>query len=482
MQLAAARDRGVKRAKKVAGSVTTRTGCGLDRVHATTSRRAICSSRLLSMRWLFVLVAAVAACGDALDAAALRDPMSCQGCHPDHVREWAGSMHAYASEDPVFVAMNQRGQRDTNGALGDFCVRCHAPLAVALGRTADGLNLASLPRELRGVGCIACHQIEAVDALHNGSLRWAEDGSMRGGIRAPVATPAHDSQHSDLVDGDERASSDACGACHDVVLPSGVSIERTYAEWSSSIFSRPATHVSCASCHMFQRRGPAAIGGPVRDLHDHSLPGVDLALTAWPDRDIQRSLVERDLAGAITSKLCVEPIGGGVLAEVTLDNVQVGHAFPSGVTHARRVWLELVSERDGVVIQTIGSYAPGATIRAADDPSVWILGSRFYDDEGREVQFAWETTKIVSELLSPTVTLSPEEPGYFHARTRSWQLFGGPDLVRIAVHVQPVGLDIIDDLIASGDLDPAVRDAMPVLTIAGAARTWRAADGYGCTD
>jgi hypothetical protein len=48
--------------------------------------------------------------------------------------------------------------------------------------------------------------------------------------------------------------------------------------------------------------------------------------------------------------------------------------------------------------------------------------------------------------------------------------------------VQPVGLDILDDLIASGDLDAAVRDAMPVFDISGAARTWRVADGYGCTD
>ena len=32
-------------------------------------------------------------------------------------------MHAYASDDPVFQAMNKRAQRETNGALGDFCVR-----------------------------------------------------------------------------------------------------------------------------------------------------------------------------------------------------------------------------------------------------------------------------------------------------------------------------------------------------------------------
>ena len=39
----------------------------------------------------------------------LLDPKTCAGCHPQHYREWASSMHAYASDDPVFIAMNRRG-------------------------------------------------------------------------------------------------------------------------------------------------------------------------------------------------------------------------------------------------------------------------------------------------------------------------------------------------------------------------------------
>jgi len=60
----------------------------------------------------------------------LLDPQTCQGCHQDQFSEWAGSMHAYSSNDPVFLAMNRRGQRETAGALGKFCVNCHAPMAV----------------------------------------------------------------------------------------------------------------------------------------------------------------------------------------------------------------------------------------------------------------------------------------------------------------------------------------------------------------
>jgi hypothetical protein len=88
---------------------------------------------------LLALALPLAACrpGYDLDADELLRPDSCGACHPDHLREWEGSMHAYAAKDPFFRAMNRRGQRETDGALGDFCVRCHAPVAVAMGATQD---------------------------------------------------------------------------------------------------------------------------------------------------------------------------------------------------------------------------------------------------------------------------------------------------------------------------------------------------------
>ena len=60
----------------------------------------------------------------------LLDPQTCKQCHANHFADWSASMHAYASDDPVFRAMNQRGQRETKGQLGSFCVKCHAPMAV----------------------------------------------------------------------------------------------------------------------------------------------------------------------------------------------------------------------------------------------------------------------------------------------------------------------------------------------------------------
>ncbi len=160
------------------------------------------------------LVVAAAACGNGDDANASRDlvptgaamgdasaavpvdrddPILCKECHSSHYAEWSLSMHAFAGDDPVFRAMNARGQRETGGALGDFCVRCHAPVALARGATTDGTNLADLSSELRGVTCVACHTADVPDGS---ALDLTDDGVMRGPIADPVVSPAHASEYS----------------------------------------------------------------------------------------------------------------------------------------------------------------------------------------------------------------------------------------------------------------------------------------------
>src|SRR6185312_13253219 len=144
-------------------------------------------------------------------------------CHPQHSAQWAASMHAYASEDPVFLALNRRGQREAH--LGTFCVKCHAPMAVALGLT-DGTNFdpAKLPAAARGVTCYFCHDVAKVEGDHNNGLQLALDDVMRGGVLDPASNDAHRSQFDDQM---ASASNDSrmCGSCHDVVTPAGVALE-----------------------------------------------------------------------------------------------------------------------------------------------------------------------------------------------------------------------------------------------------------------
>src|SRR5262249_21135778 len=157
--------------------------------------------------------------------------------HPDHFREWASSMHAYAADDPVFRAMNARGQRETGGALGDFCVRCHAPMAGATGATKSGLRLDQVASDLRGVTCYFCHAADGVSGDHTTPLHLASDGVMRGGITTPVESSAHRAAYSPIHDRQQLDSSKLCGSCHDIVNMLNTPIERTFHEWQGTVYN-----------------------------------------------------------------------------------------------------------------------------------------------------------------------------------------------------------------------------------------------------
>ncbi|HTU61876.1 MAG TPA: multiheme c-type cytochrome, partial [Polyangiales bacterium] len=229
----------------------------------------------------------------------LRDPETCKSCHPKHYQEWSSSMHAYAAVDPVFIAMNKRGQRETNGALGDFCVKCHAPMAVADSLTKDGLNLAQLPDQKRGVSCYFCHNAVGVQGDHNGKLRIANDNVMRGPFADALESGAHGSAFTELFDDTRPEHNAMCGGCHDIVLDSGVELERTFREFNGGLYGqRPMegapTLESCPSCHMTGRSAAVAVtaGAPKRVAHEHLFPGIDVALTDFPNKPAMRSAVE----------------------------------------------------------------------------------------------------------------------------------------------------------------------------------------------
>lgn len=420
---------------------------------------------------------------ELLDHDARLDPSSCASCHPAQYREWSGSMHAYAAEDPVFRAMNAYGQRVTDGALGDFCVQCHAPVALAEGATTNGNNLDTVAPHLRGVTCTACHQIDAVDDDHNNMTTWIGDAWFRGALERPMPSPAHGHQTSALHDRDQLASASLCGSCHDVVTPAGIHLERTYLEWQNSQYSVPeeALQQTCGSCHMPGRAGTAAAvpGAPERRIHNHSMPGVDIALTEFPEADVQRSLVQDALDSSVWVQLEVYDYGLGTGITVALDNIAAGHGFPSGAAHDRRAWVEVVARDEAnAVIWSSGTVEEDEPLRevVARDPDVWWLGDWARRADGTDAHTFWEVDTIESSVLVAPSRFPPNDPRYeaSHVR-RTWDLTGlFPSRVDVAIHIRPVGLDVLDVLIASGDLDPIYRTKMPTFTLDGSRTTWTA--------
>lgn len=392
----------------------------------------------------------------------LLDPATCNDCHPKHYQEWQGSMHAYASDDPLFLAMNERGQREAQ--VGDFCVKCHAPLALHEGATTDGLNLADVPQKLRGVTCYFCHAVDQVQGTHNDPLHLATDDVMRGAFMDPVANTAHPSGYSVFHDRDRLESAQLCGSCHDIVNGHGTHIERTFEEWQGSVFSQPNPNsgLSCGQCHMDQSTTlePAANAPGVfsRRLHSHRFPGVDLALTPFPDADAQRAAVQKFLDTALQSALCVRGIGLGTTSvEVILDNVAAGHGFPSGAAQDRRAWVEVNAYANGASIYQSGVVPMGGYVDDIQDPDVWIMRDCMVDDQDHEVHTFWDAAGYESTQLPAQVTFVQTDVRFYQSHIvqtyprATPSLFATPDRVTMQVHIEPFGKDAFDDLVMSSE-------------------------------
>lgn len=426
------------------------------------------------------------ACGGqapaALASAELRDPAVCQGCHPAQFAAWAKSMHAYAADDPVFVAMNQRGQRETGGALGTFCVTCHAPMAVRDGLTQNGTNLAGLPAAEKGVTCFFCHSTESVDGTHNNPLTLATDGTLFGPFSDPVASPPHKAAYSPLLDDGRTESATACGTCHDIVNAHGLALERTFQEWQETLFAVPPHGISCAGCHMAGSDGPASsVSTKVRRLHDHGFPAVDVALGPFPllgpdDPAAQTRDVQAMLDTTIQGTLCYDDAVQKIT--VALDNVGAGHAFPSGAAQDRRLWTNIAAYAGTDLLYQSGVGA-GEAIEAAADPDLWLIRDCVYDEVGAPVQMFWQASSHEDNLIPGPIVATAQDPGSFtrshlkYVLPTSAPLTRVPDRITLGVSLKAVGDDVLGSLVASGDLEPSVAAAVPTFQLgAGATLEW----------
>jgi len=265
---------------------------------------------------------------------------ACRNCHPEHYREWSVSSHAYAQLSPVFNAMSNKLIKKNNGTLGDFCIRCHTPVGMALNEPIAMPNADRHPTSREGVTCVVCHRVN--QAWGKGAGRLA---LVAGNIHTPVSGPVGSkrlaavlanpdkygvlktapnpeikgrSVHGGVVPFFQLTTSGFCGTCHDVLAPNGFRLEDAFSEYKSS----PAAlikHQSCQDCHMGivpgvasgYACGSAAIVGnastPARKRTNHMIVGPDYSIVhpgIFPhnpaavreEHDVFRPPVDRGLA------------------------------------------------------------------------------------------------------------------------------------------------------------------------------------------
>ncbi len=194
---------------------------------------------------------------------------TCAKCHSKHYDQWRVSGHAYATVSPMFQRFEQLMQDLTQGTVGSFCVRCHAPVATQLCTPPSATVLDAPPIIREGITCVACHRVKESIGRTNGDRRIEPGdihapvyGSTNGaGVRDAISqanelklklsaddTGPGQPMHQHCGPFEPLNRSDFCASCHQVAVHPGIWLEIVHAQYRSG----PAHDkgISCQQCHM----------------------------------------------------------------------------------------------------------------------------------------------------------------------------------------------------------------------------------------
>ncbi len=364
---------------------------------------------------------------------------SCAECHPNHVREWESSMHAYGGVDPVMLAMEELAHAEAGASgLAEECLACHAPAA----HRADSRERSLLEE---GVTCDVCHSMTDVPPV--ASIDFLEEldpsGPKIASLSGPIPNEAHDSEERTFF-----AKSTQCASCHQVNFPSGEGLENTHQEWVDS--NLLGMGIECQNCHMPIYQGAAAVGGPDRpNLHRHTFVGVDYAYEPFRgiDLETQKQSIRALLGNSVTMTLVNVPVSIGEAESVDFDvsivNDRTGHSIPSGVSFAREMWIEVTLE--DALSNTIGRSGwlepNGDLVDPADDPSLAFFGAIATDAAGNPTPFNFRAVAVDESRMIP----------FAATRVSSYSFDVPPGAVsplelRVAVRFRPVRPSMIREL------------------------------------
>ncbi len=216
----------------------------------------------------------------------------CATCHEDIYHEWSVSAHAYAAVSPMFHKFEQKLNDLSQGTIGYFCVRCHAPVATALceSRAEPVWNMPEVARE--GITCVACHRVQYIYGKSNGERR-IEPGDMfapvLGGIGGDGIAEViqHKDEYKVKTSPDQQGpgqdmhltgiyfepltKSEFCTPCHQVQVHPGIKLEVVWEQYRASPACKKG--IQCQDCHMGRVPGlPLGYNcGPVAKVADKTV-------------------------------------------------------------------------------------------------------------------------------------------------------------------------------------------------------------------
>jgi len=333
---------------------------------------------------------------------------ACSTCHPRHYDEWSGSMHRYASNDPIWRLANNALQASTQGRLGKFCFQCHAGTAFVTGTTVPTFEFSDLPAIVReGVTCDFCHVLRPPYTTTDQVIQYrlSPGRTKYGTLLDPVPTGYHDHGYDPSY-----GRSEVCRQCHDLIV-NNVPVEITFTEWQNSPWG--AMSVECQQCHMPTYTGQAAVGGPIREnLHRHDFVGVDVAITDFPNKAQQRAAVDSLLKNSVTMSLeapPAAPVNDSILIAVHVTNDKTGHNVPTSVFFFRQMWIQVTVYNGADTVYRSGHFdANGdlmdknSALQPNADRDLTLFGGTLYR-HGQESN-VFELDSLINNSIPPFAT------------------------------------------------------------------------------
>jgi hypothetical protein len=181
---------------------------------------------------------------------------------------------------------------------------------------------------------------------------------------------------------------------------------------------------------------------------------------------VQTALNSNALAGA----LCVNVANQ---ISVILDTVGVGHQWPSGAAQDRRAWAEVIAYgADGSVMYSSGVVPDGTPVTSIKDPDLWLLRDCMFNAQSQPVVNFWEAASVNGYELPALATFDRTQVAFFanhvvqtFPRGGAAQLERMPARVTLRMRIQPIGLDVLNDLVSTHDLDPSIVAKMPTFDV-----------------
>jgi len=318
-------------------------------------------------------------------SAPFTSPSVCRGCHIKQYREWSGSVHNLAFQDPIYQGELNKGAKAVGHEITRQCEGCHSPAGMVTGEVRGPGNAGLNEMALAGVSCDICHSVSGVTHWQtpshepeNGSFILTPGVDTKDGARlikrgpfTPI--PQCGGGFHECVESGLHLQADLCASCHQVYhYDSHFPLEATYLEWKHGPYAQK--NILCQDCHMVDidgfRRSADNFQKPVRKEYHHYFNGANYLLS-YLAAGAAKKAGDQEQADALmrqyemavqrlqsAAELEVTPLyRQGNLAElrVRVKNVRAGHNLPTSLTNVRQMWLEVIAkDESGKTVLTSG--------------------------------------------------------------------------------------------------------------------------------